>query len=164
MSKLDYLITKMNIKGIYPGGQFGVEGAEPDLVTNDVYAAMGMGHLSHNAYIFGMAFVNQDPHMVCQAFYAGTVAVAQLAADKKWSVRDTLRRNITILALSELLDIGPYNKPGRVIWHDTERAEFCEVKYKTWLTTWRKTGRYQNIQAMFVGWTNEFGTHIEERC
>lgn len=80
---IDYLISKMNIKGI--SLLVGV-GGEPELVTNDVYGAMGLSGLSSDAYIVGSAYVNRDSHMVNLAVDVCTFAVGRLCVDLNWSL------------------------------------------------------------------------------
>ncbi len=182
----------MNIKGI---SLVAGMGGDPELVTNDVYGAMGFSGLSAEAYIIGSAYVNRDSYMVNQAVQVATNWVGFICEDLQWSLTRPyhsrvgcgekarmgalLKQKLALMAIAELLSMAvcqgcqgsgevknrrhrPCGGTGKATLRDVDRAEFCDIKYNTWLMTWQL--RYRTIQAMMTEWVNEFTAHLEEKC
>ena len=180
LGMLDYLVSKMSIKGtafqMMPGG------AIPDMVANDVYAALAFGDLSINAYVIGSAIHNRDHVMINQALAFGTALVDQLFTEHDWSATkpfqmrvnqrvragqilasqasvtktmagELLKSQLANLAIFELLKNGKMSQE--------EQAKSCEINYSTWKHTWQS--RYGIIWGKFHLYQVEFEDHMKDK-
>lgn len=93
MAKLDYLVTKLNLHGVNPVQSPGA-GGKPELVQNDVYAALGLGRLSPAACIIGLAVHTQDDRTIRQARTVGTFEVDRLFVANNWSATKPFQNRV----------------------------------------------------------------------
>jgi hypothetical protein len=94
MSRLDYLVTKLNLHGVNPEPSPGRATAAPGLRQNDVYAALGLGLLPYTSYIIGLAVHTQEQRTIEHAVIVATLIVDRWFHMRKWSATKPFQTQI----------------------------------------------------------------------
>jgi hypothetical protein len=159
------------ITGMGFGGEAGITGL-------DVAGALGMGRLTHPAYLFGLLKYCSDHNVLSRIDRIMRGHVAAIGKSSRWFLTDDQIAGLARLAIVENIHCPvcdrchgsgeiaarPCDKcagSGRIPMSARRRAEIAGIPWTTWRREW--DGRAQQCYGVAHAWDVEIQAHLHQQ-